>query len=116
MNKRTLQIGGVLLGLLVLVQPVVFTAIVSLLFLGIVPGTNIVIPFWAMAIFYIISCFALFEYIGRQPLYIGDMKHQEKVARQLAREKVLNQAASRKANAQEPEAGAYTTAPSTNQA
>lgn len=69
-------------------QPAFFNAFLALLFLGIVPGTNIQIPFWIMLIVLFGGGFILIRWLGSQPLYIGSLAKQEKTAKQLARKKV----------------------------
>lgn len=95
MQKAAIQLGVVIGIVTILLQPAVLTPIISFFFLGIIPGTTIIIPFWTMGLFYILLALALVTYLTYQPLYIGDMKHQEKVARQLARQKVMKQVAAR---------------------
>ena len=115
MAQRAIQLGVVVVSILILVQPAVINALVSFFFLGIVPATDIILPFWVMGVFYIVSSIALVTYLTYQPLYIGDMKHQEKVARQLARKKVTEQAAARLAPEKDTTAR-YRTATSTTKA
>ena len=69
-------------------QPVVHNALMALLFLGIIPGTNIQIPFWAMFILFFGGGYILLRWLMSQPLYIGGIAQQEHTARQLARKKV----------------------------
>lgn len=87
--KRFIISTLLIVGLVIIfTQPTIFNAFLALLFLGIVPGTNIQIPFWIMLIVLFGGCFVLIRWLRSQPLYIGSLATQEKTARQLARKKV----------------------------
>lgn len=87
--------GGIAL-LLTLSQPVVMNMFFALLFLGIVPGTDVIIPFWAAFIGFIIGSMILIGWLLSQPLYIGSIAAQQQTARQIARKRVVAQARRRK--------------------
>ena len=117
MQRATIQLGVVIGIIVLLLQPVVLTPLVSFFFLGIIPGTSYAIPFWAMGLFYIAFALSLITYLTYQPLYIGDLKHQEKVARQLARKKIMDQVSTRENTGDNDSAkGRYRTATSTTKA
>lgn len=70
------------------IKPVLFNELMALLFLGIVPATNIQIPAWLMIVIYSAIGTLLILWLSTQPLYIGGLAKQEQTARQIARKKV----------------------------
>lgn len=88
-RKHILVAAGALLLLFVLVRQEVESALLALLFLGIIPGTSISLPAWVMLVGAIVIGYAALRWLRDQPLYIGSHAEQEKLARQLARRKVL---------------------------
>lgn len=68
--------------------PAAFHATVELLLLGVIPGTNIAIPFWIIFLTFFGGAYYLVRWVREQPLFIGDLARQEQVARQLARKRV----------------------------
>jgi hypothetical protein len=78
------------LGVLILLfMPQVGYSLFALIFLGMIPGTNLALPSWVMFFGSVIGIFIALRWIIHQPLYIGSHAEQEKLARQLARKKVL---------------------------
>ncbi|MBC7746483.1 hypothetical protein H7Y40_00685 [Pedobacter sp.] len=88
MKKTIISILLVIVLVGILAQPAVNNALMALLFLGIIPGTNIQIPFWVMFILFFGGGYALLRWLILQPLYIGGIAKQEQTARQLARKKI----------------------------
>jgi len=88
-NKPAIITIGIIVALVVLIQPGVSNAIFALIFLGMIPGTNVSIPSWAMLLMSAIGIILAIRWITNQPLFIGSRIHQERTARQLARKKVL---------------------------
>jgi hypothetical protein len=70
-------------------QPRIENAMLALIFLGMIPGTSISIPSWIMFLVSIVGIVTAVRWISGQPLFIGSREYQEKLARQLARKKVL---------------------------
>lgn len=92
--KRTHIVIAILIGLATLsTQFGIFEAVVEFMFLGMIPGTTITLPFWLLGSFYLLVGIAGIIWISAQPLYIGDYAHQDKVARALARKRVTELAA-----------------------
>jgi len=104
MTRKQLTLGLIALGVfIVLVRPEILGSLFALVFLGLIPGTTLSMPFWVMLIVYGTGLFIVIRWLARQPLYLGNMAKQEKTARQLARKKVINKTqkktATRKAHA-----------------
>jgi|GEM_PF-1549603 len=92
--KRTYLVTLGLIGLIVLgTQPQFAAVIIEFMFLGMIPGTTLTLPFWVIGSFYLVVITAGLVWISNQPLYIGDQPHQDKVARALARQKIARQIA-----------------------
>lgn len=86
---KRLIIAILFIGIIItLAQPGASNMLLELLFLGIVPGTDVQIPFWAMIIIFLGGGSALIYWLGSQPLYIGGIAKQDQTARKLARKKV----------------------------
>jgi hypothetical protein len=60
-----------------------------MLFLGVIPGTTITVPTWMILVGSTAGSYLAIRWILDQPLFIGNRQYQEKLARQLARKKVL---------------------------
>ena len=71
-----------------LTSPYVLNTIVNFVFLGLIPGTDITVPFWLMLIAFIAVTILLIRWLTNQPLYIGSLASQEQTARQIARKKI----------------------------
>lgn len=82
-----------------LADPVISSALFSLIFLGAIPGTRFSIPFWIMLPATLIASYLLIRWLSRQPLFIGNLDEQEKTARALARKKVARIIAESRADA-----------------
>lgn len=70
-------------------------AVFLFLLMGIVPGTNLVLPAWSMFSLAAIISVAALTWLRRQPLYIGSRSRQERTARALARRRVHKASKSR---------------------
>lgn len=88
-RKKVLIVAGLILLLIILSRPEVEGELLALLFLGVIPGTSIALPSWMIFIGSIFAASALLRWLRDQPLFIGSHVEQEKLARQLARKKVL---------------------------
>jgi cell division protein FtsW (lipid II flippase) len=92
--RRILIIGASVISLLVLLaQPAIGNSLLMMLFLGIIPGTSIVLPTWMILLSAVLGSYIAIRWIMNQPMFIGNQEYQEKVARQLARKKVLSMTA-----------------------
>lgn len=60
----------------------------ALVFLGMIPGTNLSIPPAIMMIGYPLAIVAAIFWLAHQPLYIGSKEKQDKTARAVARKRV----------------------------
>lgn len=60
----------------------------ALVFLGMIPGTDLSIPPAVMMIGYPIAIIAAVFWLAHQPLYVGSREKQEKTARAVARKRV----------------------------
>lgn len=90
MKKVAVSIIAIMALVVLLSQPTTSDALLALLFLGIVPGTDIQVPFWIMMLLLLGGGYVLIRWLGSQPLYIGNLHKQEQTARKLARKKVTN--------------------------
>lgn len=88
MRKITLPASIVLALLLFFYLPEIMTAIFNFVFLGAIPGTKNSVPFWIMLPSMVFLGFLVVRWITHQPMYIGNLAEQEKLARQLARKRV----------------------------
>lgn len=88
-RKQVLIAAGLIVLLIILSRPEVQSELLAFLFLGVIPGTSVTIPAWIIFIGSLIGASALLHWLRDQPLFIGSQEYQEKLARQLARKKVL---------------------------
>lgn len=68
-------------------------SLILLVLLGLIPGTNLMIPTWLMSIIAIVTAIFLLGWLRSQPLYIGNLAEQERTARKLARIRVAKKTA-----------------------
>lgn len=83
--------------LLFVLHPSTLNAVFALIFLGLLPGTSVSIPFWIMLPATLCIAFVLVRWIMHQPMYIGSLETQEKTARTLARKNVAKKVAKHRA-------------------
>jgi hypothetical protein len=101
--RKYLPHAVIILALLILFNlPTIITVIFELILLGAVPGTTISIPFWVMLPLMVFLGFIVVHWLSHQPLYIGNLEYQEKLARQLARKKVAEKIATARAAEPQP--------------
>lgn len=74
-----------------LLQPAVLNTIISFLFLGIVPGTDISLPFWAMSLILFIIGYTAMRWLRHEMMFIGDEIQLERQRKQAARNAVITQ-------------------------
>lgn len=91
---KVIRVIGIIVAMSIVVsQPQVLNAVFALLFAGVVPFTHIVLPFWAMSLLLATIAYAALRWLRRQPLFIGDTAHRERLAKSRARSHVLSVAA-----------------------
>lgn len=89
--------------LIIVIQPFIFNAVCTFLFAGVIPGTDIVLPFWAMSLILASLAFTAIKWVRKEPIYIGDTVHETQLNKRHAREYVLQKAAAKpKATTQRP--------------
>ena len=88
MRKIILPASIVLVILFFFYLPEIVTIVFNFVFLGAIPGTKNNIPFWIMLPSMVFLGFLVVRWITHQPMYIGNLAEQEKLARQLARKRV----------------------------
>jgi len=89
LNRKIVAALVIIAVVLLIVRPEILSSIFALIFLGLIPGTDLSIPSLVMFPIYAIVAFFVLRWLIRQPLYIGNMSKQEKTARAIARKKVL---------------------------
>lgn len=89
MKRYILIILALITFFVVISHPSVAAALLLFLFLGIIPGTNITVPFWVLLPTYTIGAIILMYWLSTQPLYIGSQASQGQTARNLARKKIV---------------------------
>lgn len=73
MDKRILSYGMIaVLVILVLTQTPLVATLLSLLVMGMIPGTNLVIPFWVMLVLYPLLFVAVLYWVSGQRFFIGE--------------------------------------------
>lgn len=89
MSRRNILVGvGLLCLIILLVRPEILGALFAFIFLGLIPGTQLSLPFWAMLIIYALGAILVIRWLISQPLYVGNLAKQEQTARAIARKKV----------------------------
>jgi len=89
MNKRMITKAIALIVIIALALKLdVLGALFALVFLGMIPGTDLSIPPALMMIGYPLAIVAAVFWLANQPLYIGSKEKQEKTARAVARKRV----------------------------
>lgn len=91
MSATTKTITGILIGCVIVAQPFVYNPLFGFLFTGLVPGTSIVLPFWAMSLVLGSIGYVAVHWITKDTLYIGDKIYEQKKAKAKARAYVLTQ-------------------------
>ena len=90
MSKKALALAIAILAVaLLILVPDVTNALLAFIFIGIIPGTDISLPMWAMGLFIIITAAIAITWLSSQSLYIGDRVYQQKQAKASARDYVL---------------------------
>lgn len=77
------------IGMLILLHPVTIDALLAFLFAGIIPGTTIALPFWAMCVLLATIGYIAIRWVTKDPVYIGDTNQQSVNKRLAARKYVM---------------------------
>lgn len=89
MNKRLVaKVLAVAILVICIIKLNIFGALFALVFLGMIPGTDMSIPPLVMMLFYPVAIIGAVYWLAHQPLYIGSQQKQEKTARAVARKRV----------------------------
>lgn len=75
--------------LVVLSQPFIFNAICTFVFAGVLPGTDIELPFWAMSLILAGIGYSAIAWLKKDTIYIGDTIYETQLQKRQAREYVL---------------------------
>ncbi len=75
--------------IILLIQPFVMNSFFSFIFAGVVPGTTIVLPFWAMSLFLASIGYIAIKSVSKETLFVGDTAHKERQAKANAKRYVL---------------------------
>jgi hypothetical protein len=87
--RKIILPASIILALIALLNlSAITTALFNFVFLGAIPGTQTNVPFWVMLPSMVFLGFVVVRWITHQPMYIGNLAEQEKLARQLARKRV----------------------------
>lgn len=81
--------------IVVVSQPIIFNGLFTFIFAGVVPGTDISLPFWAMSLVLATIAFVAIKWVRKEPLYIGDTIHEAQLNKRQAREYVLQKASAK---------------------
>ncbi len=93
MSTAAKTIIGSFITVVIVSQPIVFTAIFTFFFTGSVPGTDITLPFWAMTLVLCSIGYIAIKWLTKDTLYIGDTAHHQQQAKAEARAYVLQHVA-----------------------
>ncbi len=94
--RKTIIIPGIVIVFCVLLfQPIVMNAFFGFIFAGIIPGTSIVLPFWAMSCVLAAIGYVATKWLQRDMLFIGDDVHMEKQRKQQARAYIMQKTTTR---------------------
>ncbi len=94
--RKTIITPGILIVLCgLLFQPIVMNALFGFIFAGIIPGTSIVLPFWAMTCVLAAIGYTAAKWLQQDMLFIGDEAHMEKQRKQQARAYVIQKTTAR---------------------
>ena len=96
MNTRGLKIIAIAIAIIAAIQLKVLDSLFALVFLGMIPGTDMSISPTVMMLLYPAAIFAAIYWLARQPLYIGSQEKQQKTARAVARKRVAKKTAVKK--------------------
>lgn len=89
MNKVLVaKVVAVAILVICVVQLNLLGALFALIFLGMIPGTDLSIPPLVMMLLYPVAIVGAIYWLAHQPLYIGSQEKQEKTARAVARKRV----------------------------
>lgn len=96
MNTRAFKILAIAIAVIAAIQLKVLDGLFALIFLGMVPGTDMSIPPTVMMLVYPVAIVGAVYWLARQPLYVGSRESQQKTARAVARKRVAKKTATKK--------------------
>ncbi len=82
-----------------LLNPSFLSTIFVFLFLGIVPGTDITLPWWVMILAFLVALAFGIRWLLDQPVYQPVATNKDRALRHAARKRVLKQTSTRKSTA-----------------
>lgn len=91
---------SILIVIVALVQPSIMDAFLTFLFIGIIPGTAITLPFWLMSLLLVTVAYVAIRWVSKDPIYIGDTPHQQQQNKKAARDYVLRKTTQPKSSKQ----------------
>lgn len=94
MQKVVIKISIVIVLIGLVFHPLVINPLCAFLFAGIVPGTTITLPFWAMSCILFTIGYGAITWLKRDMLYIGDVRGIEQQRKQTARAYVAQKTSS----------------------
>lgn len=95
-NRVLLWVGFVITLLIVCTQTPLIATLFALLVLGMIPGTDLVIPAWVILLLYPVLFVLGVHWIRSQPLLIGEQKKPSKpVAQRVTRKRKSTEAPAR---------------------
>lgn len=89
MSRQVRKTIWLIIGLLIFFQPVVMDSLLTFVFAGIIPGTAIELPFWAMSLLLGTIGYTAIRWVTKETVYIGDVKEIDTKNRQAARRYVM---------------------------
>ena len=82
--------------LVLIIKPEILSALFVFLFLGIVPGTDITLPWWVMILAFLIALAFGIRWLLDQPHYQPVATNKDRALRRSARKRVLKQTSTRR--------------------
>lgn len=73
---------------IIVFKTTLLTDVFILLVMGVIPGTEARVPAAVMMIAYPLLAAGALYWLSRQPMFIGDRKHNDAIAREIARKRV----------------------------
>lgn len=89
MTSQAQKTIWIIIAILILFQPVVMDPLMAFVFAGIVPGTTVELPFWAMSLFLGFIGYTAIRWVTKETIYIGDVTQADIEKRRAARKFVM---------------------------
>lgn len=96
MNTTLLKLIAIIILAIIALRFNVVDSIFALIFLGMIPGTDMSISPVIMMLVYPVAIIGAIYWLTRQPLYIGSQEKQQKTARAVARKRVAKKTSAKK--------------------